>query len=223
MLRVYQNAHEAHVLQTTIHNIHIIIPKHPSTKSTFFQKNRLFLLTFRPFVRYIYRMTTEEYELIARKLRPRLFSIGREFFGDSDTAEDVAQETLMRLWVMRGRVAADTGVEALAVRMARNVCVSEWRRRKVRLAVSDLSTAAAQPDNADTDSIMAERDNTRLLKTAVGRLTPTEQRLYRMRHELDMDISQITAATGIGEHSVSAMLSKARRQLLEMIKRGGCL
>ena len=93
------------------------------------------MLTFRPFVRYIYRMTTEEYELIARKLRPRLFSIGREFFGDSDTAEDIAQETLMRLWVMRGRVAADTGVEALVVRMARNVCVSEWRRRKVRLAL----------------------------------------------------------------------------------------
>ena len=174
-------------------------------------------------MRYIYRMTTEEYELIARKLRPRLFSIGREFFGDSDTAEDIAQETLMRLWVMRGRVAADTGVEVLAVRMARNVCVSEWRRRKVRLAVSDLSTAAAQPDTSDTDSIMAEHDNARLLKTAVGRLTPTEQRLYRMRHELDMDISQITAATGIGERSVSAMLSKARRQLLEMIKRGGCL
>lgn len=174
-------------------------------------------------MRYIYRMTTEEYELIARKLRPRLFSIGREFFGDSDTAEDIAQETLMRLWVMRGRVAADTGVEVLTVRMARNVCVSEWRRRKVRQAVSDLSTAAAQPDNADTDSIMTEHDNARLLRTAVGRLTPTEQRLYRMRHELDMDISQITAATGIGERSVSAMLSKARRQLLEMIKRGGCL
>ena len=87
---------------------HVIIPLHAS--SQLFSKKTTFLLTFRPFVRYIYRMTTEEYELIARKLRPRLFSIGREFFGDSDTAEDIAQETLMRLWVMRGRVAADTGV-----------------------------------------------------------------------------------------------------------------
>ena len=43
-------------------------------------------------------MTRQAFEHIAHELRPRLKDIGRRFFGDEDRAEDIAQETLMRLW-----------------------------------------------------------------------------------------------------------------------------
>ena len=74
-------------------------------------------------------MTTIEFEHIAEKLRLRLVKVGREFFADDDKAEDIAQEILTRLWIMRDRVNVQLGVEALAVRMAKNLCVSEWRRQ----------------------------------------------------------------------------------------------
>lgn len=75
-------------------------------------------------------MTTEEFEHLMRRLRPKLLGIGRKMFADSTMAEDVAQETLMRLWMMRERIDSAGGAEALAVRIARNVCVSEWRRKQ---------------------------------------------------------------------------------------------
>ena len=42
-------------------------------------------------------MTQQEFEHIAQQLRPKLLNIGRQFFNDEDYAEDIAQETLMRL------------------------------------------------------------------------------------------------------------------------------
>lgn len=171
-------------------------------------------------------MTTEEYEPIARKLRPRLFRIGREFFGDSNTADDVAQEVLMRLWIMRERINTSPDAEALALRMARNICVDEWRRQKTRRAAGtpeSLSAGQIPAEQPETETRMADKDNENMLQEAIGRLTKAEQRLYKMRHEQGMDISQITAATGIGSRSVSAMLSTARRKLLEMIKQKGGL
>ena len=165
-------------------------------------------------------MTTNEFEHIAVKLRLRLLKVGRDFFADDDKSEDIAQEVLMRLWVMRGRINVELGVEALAVRMAKNLCVSEWRRQSAhrsvpideRMAVDDRPTAKVEIS-----------DNEAVLKRALSQLTRSEQRLYLMRHEADMDIGQISPATGLGARSVRAMLSAARRKLFETIKRGGCL
>ncbi len=68
------------------------------------------------------------------------------------------------------------------------------------------------------------KDEIARLRQAVRQLKPAEQRLFRMRHEAEMDIQQIAAATGIGVRSVSAMLSTAKRKLQEiLIKKGGLL
>ena len=103
-------------------------------------------------------MTPEEFEHIANKLRPKLKSIGRDFFSDRDMADDVAQEVLMRLWIMRERIDVRLGVEALASRMAKNICVSEWRKRKTRLA-ADMS--APPPDSCRQPTAMEDSDNRR--------------------------------------------------------------
>lgn len=50
-------------------------------------------------------MTRQAFEHIAPQLRPRLKDIAQRFFGDEDKAEDIAQETLMRLWLLRDRIA----------------------------------------------------------------------------------------------------------------------
>ena len=164
-------------------------------------------------------MTQQEFEHIVPRLRPRLKDIGRQFFGNEEMAEDIAQETLMRLWMLRHRIDEQKGIEPLAVRMAKNLCVSEWRRRQVR-----LSTTLCQ-ESADTESIehrLELREEVERLRKAIGQLKPSEQRLFRMRYEAEMDIPQIVAATGIGERSVSAMLSTAKRKLQEiLIKKGG--
>ena len=77
-------------------------------------------------------MTHDAFEHIARELRPKLLHIGVRFFGNNATAEDIAQETLMRLWLIRERIDLQVGIEPLALRMAKNLCVSEWRKRQVR-------------------------------------------------------------------------------------------
>lgn len=164
-------------------------------------------------------MTHQEFEHIAHELRPRLLRIGQDFFGKEDLAEDVAQETLMRLWMLRERLDLQKGIEALAVRMAKNLCISEWRKQKVRqgnVLQIELTTHEDIHRNVELKEEIAR------LRQALSQLKPAEQRLFRMRHEAEMDIQQISAATGIGARSVSAMLSAAKRKLQEILtKKGG--
>lgn len=163
-------------------------------------------------------MTDSDFEHIAAKLRPRLLEIGLWFFNDSSMAEDIAQETLMRLWVIRRKIDMHIGVEALAMRIARNLCVSEWRQRQ-KLQVVELRHDATETRPTDrqveTDEAFSQ------LRKAVSLLKPAEQRLFRMRYELEMEIAEINAVTGIAPRSISAMLSASKRKLRELIIKKG--
>jgi len=165
-------------------------------------------------------MTTQEYEETAHKMRTQLLQLGRQFFNDEELAADAVQEALLRLWLLRERVSSTSHARALLVRMTKNVCVSEWRRRQRQGAVPadglcGLLSEEIQP--------MADDDNQRFLQLAIRTLTPQEQRLFRMRHELEMDVPQIAAATGLMARSVSAIVSTARHKIVEQLKIGGFL
>ena len=166
-------------------------------------------------------MTHQEYEHIVPRLRPRLKDIGRQFFGDEEMAEDIAQETLMRLWMLRERIEPQTDIEPLAVRVAKNLCVSEWRKLKVR---QENALQVEVTAHEDIHRNVELKEEIVLLQKAVSQLKPAEQRLFRMRHEAEMDVQQISTVTGIGVRSVSAMLSTAKRKLLEILNpKGGLL
>lgn len=163
-------------------------------------------------------MTRQAFEHIAPQLRPRLKDIAQRFFGDEDKAEDIAQETLMRLWLLRDRIAPQADIGPLAVRMAKNLCVSEWRKQQVRQGQTVQVEFVAHCDIQRDVELKEDIDR---LRQAVNQLKPAEQRLFRMRYEAEMDIGQIAAATGVGERSVSAMLSTAKRKLQEILTQKG--
>ena len=162
-------------------------------------------------------MTEKDFEHTAQRIRPRLIELGRSFFGSEAQAEDAAQEALVRLWVLRDKVKDSTYAESLLVRMMKNICVSMWRehQKQTNLQTDSILDSEIQP--------MENDENTRMLQLAISNLPPSEQRLFRMRQELEMDIQQIAATTGILPRSVSVIISNARRKIIEQLKKGGIL
>ena len=162
-------------------------------------------------------MTEKEFEQTAQRMRPRLIKVGRSFFGSEALAEDAAQEALIRLWLLRDRVDNVGYAEALLVRMMKNVCITLWRERQHQMVSMDghTLTTVVEP--------MAEDENGRMLQLAISRLTPSERQLFLMRQDLGMDIPQIAATTGILPRSVSVIISNARKNIIEQLKKGGIL
>lgn len=74
-------------------------------------------------------MTRTEFEHIAAQLRQRVLKVGLDFFGNQEDAEDAAQETMVQLWRYCEHIDAERNVETLAVKMAKNCCISMYRKR----------------------------------------------------------------------------------------------
>ena len=165
-------------------------------------------------------MTTIEYEEIVQRMRPRLVKLGGTFFRNDEQAADAVQEALLRLWLLRERVNDEDYAEALLIRMTKNVCVSEWRRRQKHGVMSIEESSRILSDERQP---MADDDNQRLLQAAIRTLSSQEQQLFRMRQKMGMDIPQIAAVTGLLPRSVSHVVSVARSKIVEQLKRKGIL
>lgn len=145
-------------------------------------------------------MEQERFAQWAVQLRPRLVKVGRDFFGHAADADDVAQETLLRLWRVRGRIDEARSVKALAVRLAKNYCVSLWRRRQCEAGGEEAEAADLAPSPAER---LEEAESLRLLRQAIDRLPRAERRVFLMRQEDGLTAAQIAAVAGMTERSAA--------------------
>ncbi|MCF0183140.1 MAG: sigma-70 family RNA polymerase sigma factor [Bacteroidaceae bacterium] len=161
-------------------------------------------------------MNRTEFEQIVPRLRPLMVKVGRDFFGDRDEAEDVAQDALVRLWNYCERLDANRNVEQLAIMVAKNVCVEKYKRRRMSHGRPPETIAAGKADQPD--AAMLGRETIDRLDAAIRRLQPREQQLVRQRYVDDCSTEEIARDTGIPHPSIRSMLSTAKSKLIKILK-----
>lgn len=173
-------------------------------------------------------MQDHEYLLLIPRLRPIAQSIGRRFFGNVEDAEDVAQDTMLRLWAARSHIDATQPLETLVTRVAKNVCVSIWRKRKAlhnserqdtREQACQEGGGVAAAGTSDPQTLLEEREDAVWLEHRLRALPEYLRRVLRMRQEEGLTAQQIADIIGTDPRSVQTLISKARKQLMNDLKR----
>ena len=168
-------------------------------------------------------MTRSEFEHIAAQLRQRVLKVGLDFFSNKEDAEDAAQETMMQLWRYCEHIDAERNIEALAVRVAKNCCVSMYRKSSQRdgsfvTALDDVTKEPSLCDNSPQAQLEAQ-DTQLMLTEAIGLLKPRERELFEMRQIEGLSTDEVAMKTGIPKPSITAMVSAARKKVFTELKR----
>lgn len=160
-------------------------------------------------------MSPQEFENIVPELRQLMVKVGCDFFGNQTDAEDIAQEGLIRLWNFCERLDARRNMEALAIRVAKNVCVETFRKRSNNTITLDDRLE----DNTTADANLDAEDTQHKIDEAIERLSPREQELFRKRHIEGHTAEEITNETGIPKPSVKSIISMAKRKLIKDLQK----
>jgi RNA polymerase sigma-70 factor (ECF subfamily) len=145
---------------------------------------------------------------------PRVLALARRMLGDAAEAEDVAQETLLRMW----RVAPDWRDEARLstwlYRVASNLCVDRLRRRRDQgpEAVDDLPDGASTPLEG-----LETRDRAEALTAALARLPERQRLAVVLRHIEERSNIEIAEVLGLSVDAVESLLARARRTLARLL------
>lgn len=149
-------------------------------------------------------------------LRKAALSASRRAGATTEEAEDVAQEILLRLWQMRGDLARFRSLEAVTARMAHNLTLNLHRRLPTQPLGEPLPAHGYAPS---PQKALEEAEDERWLAVQLAKLPATEHTVLRLRQVEHRSHADIARLLGISEGSVSTLLARARRKLLEEIRK----
>jgi len=139
----------------------------------------------------------------------KVFFACRRFFSDSDAAEDATQETFLRVY-QRIRQFQEGNFLKWLMRIARNICIDEWRKRR-----PEAQNAAAEISEVPEMARCASSE----IHLAVGRLREEMKKLsFEQRRCIEMKIEgysyeETAARTGLSVEAVKSHLQNGRRML----------
>ena len=134
-------------------------------------------------------MEHTEFASLAPVLRRKAIAVGMNFFASQEQAEDVAQETMIRLWKAWDALSSKEEAERLAVRIAKHECIDVWRREQRRPHTSlTISQEQVHPASGESRTL-EESELAEAIRRAAQTLRKSEQRLWRMFAEAGMQAS----------------------------------
>ena len=148
--------------------------------------------------------------LVARKL-PRVLALARRMLGDDGEAEDVAQETFIRVWrnAARWRPGAarfDTWLH----RVTLNLCYDRLRRRRERPMAEPPDTP--DPGPAPDRGLLVSETGARV-RAALQALPPRQREAIVLCHYQELGNIEAAAVMAVSVEALESLLSRGRRAL----------
>ena len=159
-------------------------------------------------------MKTDAFEQQESRLRAIALDASAKAGADADIAQDIAQETMIRLWQMRDDPRL-SNPDGYAVMIARHLTLNHLRRKPPLPIDERLKAGPTAPSPLD---LMVQREEEQWLRQRIRDLPPTQHAVLHLRQVEHRSNSQIATLLGVKETSVSTLLARARRQLLEEIR-----
>ena len=156
-------------------------------------------------------MKQEELQSILPQLRPRLVALATRYLKDSVEAEDIVQDAMLKLWMLRKQLIGN--VEGFAVVLVRNLALNRLRRlrRTHTLTEMELMELESMTDN-DADRSTTDEQVAQLL-SLIDTL-PDRQRTILRLHDLEgMDYTDLAQLTGMPTAALRQTISRTRRHL----------
>lgn len=168
-------------------------------------------------------------EVLFRRFKHPIYNFCLRFLRDPGRAEDVLQETFLRLFASRESWESNARFSSWVYRIARNLCVDEVRRYWNRQVFPESQMSLSGEENSDfLDSRPGRSDDPResLDREALGRLIAEaidqlseEQREVTILHKYqDLSYPEIAEILGISSESVKQRAYRAHLRLREVLE-----
>lgn len=161
-------------------------------------------------------MTQEEFTHIANEMRRKSVSVAQGFGYGLEDAEDIAQDVMLKLWCLHEKMHDAARLKASVAIITKQVCIDKWRTTHIQTRVGDIMPIV------DEDSLYDKLEYAELeqwMKEQIENLPSTSSIVLRMRQLEHRELGEIAEILNIRQTSVSTLLSRARNELLNKLKR----
>lgn len=158
------------------------------------------------------------FEALVREHGPFVFNLALRTLGDSNDAEDAAQEAFVRAWRGLATFREDASFKTWLYRIVVRVCYDRLPRLHRDLASLDAESAIDVSDGRqDVQQQVQMNDTAVLVRQTIDLLPESYRLLITLRHLHELSYKEIANVTGMPLGTVKVGLHRARKLLRSMM------
>lgn len=158
------------------------------------------------------------FETQFQQLYPSLYRYLHRLTGDPDVAEDIAQETFVRLLKQS---LPEAEVRPWLFTVAMNLVRDGARKTERRNRLLQTAPMLTSP-TAPTDEAVERGEQIAVVRQALAKLVPRDQQLLLMREE-GFKYEEIARVVGVAPASVGTLIARALRRFVEAFEAQGAI
>ena len=162
-------------------------------------------------------MQASDFKQLFLPCHRKLFSVAYRLMSNAQAAEDMVQETFLKLWMQRDKMEKVDNPEAYSITVLRRIFYDKMRAghlQEVDKDVGSLQVSSSQ----NISKQLEEADEYQRVRLLINHLPEPQARIMLMRDIEDRSFDEISIETGLTEVNIRSILSRTRKKIREQIK-----
>ena len=162
-------------------------------------------------------MQASDFKQLFLPCHRKLFSVAYRLMSNAQAAEDMVQETFLKLWMQRDKMEKVDNPEAYSITVLRRIFYDKMRARHLQEVDKDVGSLQVS-SSQNISKQLEEADEYQRIRRLIIHLPEPQARIMLMRDIEDRSFEEISIETGLTEVNIRSILSRARKKIREQIK-----
>ena len=150
--------------------------------------------------------------------KDRVYTIALRYSGDSGIAEDIVQDTFLKLPAALAKFRAEASFDGWLYRLVANACFDHKRRaRRFLPMVESLLDFVRGPGATQLEHLLAD-ERSSAVRNAVAKLDPEHRMVVVLRYSLGLPYDEIALILDCPKGTVASRLNRAHGMLEKRLR-----
>ena len=159
--------------------------------------------------------SSEVFEQVFREMSPKLYRFALAYTMNADTAEDIVQDTFMRLWSMVTSLPDETNISSYLYSSVKNSCLNYYKHLQVedsnRTKLTEALIYVGTLEYEDNSALFEK------VQECLQKLPDQQQKVLELKIFRNMSYKEIACELDISETSVHTHVKRAYKFIRESL------
>ena len=158
-------------------------------------------------------MEASEFKRLFLPCSNKMYLVAWRLTHNRQEAEDLVQETMLKLWTQRNKLHELKNSEAFSVRTLHNIFIDQNRKKHLAETDSPPEEMTLKANECDASEMMQQKETGVIVTRLIAKLPKQQRDIITLKDIDDFSYEEIAQQTGLSMINIRVHLSRARKQI----------